>query len=399
MVYVKIDIWIKLFNKGKKYCMKRKLMIICIAAALMFTSSCIYNDEYDYNLPETENMDGTEESEEIEVIEVEDNLYTDKSFGSDLYENDKAYEALCDSLMSMKDEIKLSGYKVPSDKLPEFYNRIIYQNPHIFWAKTGYSGTERFGYIYTVKPNYISGVTESIIEETNAKVNEIIRTHITDSMTDAEKALVLHDYIIHNTKYELAGENSYNAYGVLMENKGVCQGYVMAYGWLLDKCGIDWEYVSSESMNHGWTHICLDGDWYNIDVTWDDPVGEGDFCGYDYFLKSDYQFKYPVYGEKNHYDWSAIYECGGGKYSDEMWCYTNASNDDMIIKYNDGRYCYRENVYIESTKEIPKGIKNYYKDSSGRMFYKVFTESDFDGKNYEVKSQKYYESIDYPYDN
>ena len=30
--------------------------------------------------------------------------------------------------------------------------------------------------------------------------------------------------------------------------------------------------VTSEVINHAWNLIKLDGEWYQVDVTWDDPV-------------------------------------------------------------------------------------------------------------------------------
>ncbi len=45
--------------------------------------------------------------------------------------------------------------------------------------------------------------------------------------------------------------------------------------------------------SHGWNIVKLDGKWYNIDCTWDDPVtlkGKN-MVLYDYFLKSDEDFK------------------------------------------------------------------------------------------------------------
>jgi len=312
-----------------------------------------------------------------ETVLSEDNMFMKNvSLMSD-YENSGAYEAIRKGLLAREKKIDISKYEVPNDELSDFFYRIVYDNPDIFWARTGYNCSyyPTTGYITSLEPDYLSDITEKEIENINNKVDEIIASHITEEMTDAEKALVLHDYIVNTTNYNLVGDESYTAYGVLADNVGVCQGYSMAYGWLLKKCGIDWGYVSSESMEHGWNEVCLDDSWYHVDVTWDDPTdstGDNTYCRYDYFLRSDEQFK----NEFEHYDWFAYYECNGGKYNTDGWSYRKASNSDYIMKYNNGRYCY-ETGYFASNN---------------------FVESDFDGGNSTNKSREYYDSIEYPYD-
>lgn len=78
----------------------------------------------------------------------------------------------------------------------------------------------------------------------------------------------------------------YSAYGALVRNmKGqanmaVCEGYAMAFEYLCQLSGLDVSIIhgnAGSSMDdlgsHAWNIIRLDGDWYEIDVTWDDSVG------------------------------------------------------------------------------------------------------------------------------
>lgn len=100
-----------------------------------------------------------------------------------------------------------------------------------------------------------------------------------DNLSDAEKMLIVHDRIAVGAEYDYAGYlngvvpyKSYTAYGVLGERVGVCEGYSMANGWALDILGIENYYNSSAQINHGWNLVYLDGEAYQTDVTWDDPV-------------------------------------------------------------------------------------------------------------------------------
>ena len=99
-------------------------------------------------------------------------------------------------------------------------------------------------------------------------------------LSDAEKCLILHDRLAAWCGYDIVNYNngtipneSYCAYGPLALQIGVCQGYAMAYGWMLDILGIENYYISSKTINHGWNLVRIDDDTpYFIDVTWDDPT-------------------------------------------------------------------------------------------------------------------------------
>lgn len=110
-------------------------------------------------------------------------------------------------------------------------------------------------------------------------------TCVTDGMTDVEKAVVLHDWLVTNTEYGFTGEQwphysivpdlSYTIYGPLGMGMSVCNGYALAYKYLLDHVGVDSVVVASSEMGdgkgHAWNLVKLNGEWYHADTTWDDP--------------------------------------------------------------------------------------------------------------------------------
>lgn len=103
-------------------------------------------------------------------------------------------------------------------------------------------------------------------------VDRVVAECITSGMSDFEKALALHDWLINNADYS-STRTFFGAEGVLVYGEGVCQSYTDAYAMLLDKVGISHKAVVSSSMDHTWNLVQLDGEWYHVDVTWDDPVG------------------------------------------------------------------------------------------------------------------------------
>jgi len=117
------------------------------------------------------------------------------------------------------------------------------------------------------------------------KVNSIINEVIKDGMSDLEKEKAIHDYLVLNCRYDydnfLKGtipEESYSAYGLLINGAGVCQAYAEATQILLSRAGIECMIVTGSANGvggwggHAWNIVKIDGKYYHLDVTWDDPV-------------------------------------------------------------------------------------------------------------------------------
>ena len=128
----------------------------------------------------------------------------------------------------------------------------------------------------------------------NYKVDEIIKKNIKNSDTLKDKIKKIHDYIINNTTYDkdrsdkkIVNYKSDNAYGVLIENYGLCGGYTDAMMLFLEKFNVPNYKISTE--NHVWNYVKLDDKWLHLDLTWDDPITEDNKNILDdsYFLITD----------------------------------------------------------------------------------------------------------------
>lgn len=116
-------------------------------------------------------------------------------------------------------------------------------------------------------------------------------------MTPREEIKALHDYVVKNTAYDYDNflkdtvpEMSRTVYGTLLEHKAVCQGYALTMNLLLELAGIESYYVTGVANGgaHAWNVIVLDGVYYHLDATWDDPVPDSPGnVRYDYFMISD----------------------------------------------------------------------------------------------------------------
>ncbi|MCQ2440403.1 MAG: hypothetical protein MJ076_00710 [Clostridia bacterium] len=88
-----------------------------------------------------------------------------------------------------------------------------------------------------------------------------------------EKQLYIHDTICEITTYNTTDSLLvYTSYGALVSGKAVCEGYSRAMQLICSKIGIPCAVVFGDAQGEGhmWNVVNVDGDWYHLDVTWDD---------------------------------------------------------------------------------------------------------------------------------
>lgn len=97
--------------------------------------------------------------------------------------------------------------------------------------------------------------------------------------TDYAKLRIVHDYLIDNMYYSSDSSQKASVYGAFLEKKGVCEAYSRAYKYILDDIGIENILVTGTAANsngaseeHMWNYVKVNGNWYAVDVTWDDPI-------------------------------------------------------------------------------------------------------------------------------
>lgn len=117
------------------------------------------------------------------------------------------------------------------------------------------------------------------IQKIKPIINDIIANNISDNMSDEDKILAIHDYIINNTTYDIDAANdldtpydSSRIQGVLFDNYAMCGGYTDTMAVILDELGIKNFKISSS--DHVWNAVYIDGKWLHLDLTWDDPYDE-----------------------------------------------------------------------------------------------------------------------------
>ena len=167
-------------------------------------------------------------------------------------------------------DVSSYGYtRSTMDELTLYYYTVQYSYPEYFYVDASCSIDYEDDNIVGIRVNYLD-YTEDDIDVFNAKIAEIISFLSTD-MSDFDIALFLHDYIVDNTSYDSSG-TTYSAYDCLVNGYCVCEGYARAYMLLLNKLGINCVIVTSDEINHMWNAVEINGNYYFVDVTWDDTA-------------------------------------------------------------------------------------------------------------------------------
>ncbi|MBE6048866.1 MAG: hypothetical protein E7213_10815 [Clostridium sp.] len=250
---------------------------------------------------ENEASDSTKGSMNVEdykkQIDISDAIFEINS----LVSNNKRIilDTIKAELESLNTEINLDKYvsNIGTSKIGmNLYFETLYEYPELFYPDLTVSCvyyTDSSGSIikFSLKVTYIydSVVIDVMKRYLSSKVKEIKDNYLNSNLTQLEKEYIIHDYLLENCTYDTSRNiptSSHTSYAVLLSGKAVCDGYSKAAKLLFNECGIDAGIVVSDSMNHAWNYIKMNGYYYFIDITWDDPVPETYISKYSYFNRN-----------------------------------------------------------------------------------------------------------------
>ena len=188
-----------------------------------------------------------------------------------------ARNAFHDAIWAGAETVDLSGYGLPYTAETREYlaEGTGYMEPDMF----GYNGC--FWEYTTVDGERIllgASLYYCMSPETYAAAKEVYRKGVTEvtsqvdpAWSPVEKPLFVHDFMAAHYQYDLDFE-IYDPVNFFARKKGVCQAYSLAYAAVLKELGLEYSYVESDDLNHIWNLVKVDGLWYHVDVTWDDPI-------------------------------------------------------------------------------------------------------------------------------
>ena len=178
----------------------------------------------------------------------------------------------------------------------------------------------------TVEIKYLESLQQTAY--VTQEVRAALKTIIKPGMNNHEKVRVIHDWVVLHLKYDNS-YRKYTAYEGLQSGSAVCQGYSLLTYKMLTEAGINNKIVEGtarpeggRSQSHAWNLVQLDGRWYHLDTTWDDPSpDQADSVSTAYYLRTDSQMRadhtwnkpYPAASVAYHQTLEELIKNGGAK--------------------------------------------------------------------------------------
>ncbi len=251
---------------------------------------------------------------------------------------------IIDSCISGED-VDISAYALTEDELDALYWELSYGGRLPWYARDGYY------YYYDEDTLRILEFSPDLLDMEaydraayELRLQEVLQAAVCEGMTPVQQALAVHDYLAANFAYD-DSLTYYTGYDLLVRGTAVCEGYTEAYMDLLNRLGIPCVMVISEEMDHSWNLVQIDGSWYHVDVTWDDPAT--DMYGqvyHDYFLLTDAELEADSaqciaegFPEDAHCGWETDILCNGPSLQGQFW----TGVDSQIVWLDADNWFYR----------------------------------------------------------
>lgn len=192
---------------------------------------------------------------------------------------------------------------ISSEEIYEIITSVYNDTPSFYYLKATSISIAIMLNGYRVFPEYIYS-NEQIREfdrRLEIGLQTFCRKYIQHGMSDYQKEIIIHDFLVKTIKYDHEAANSiipqideaYNVIGALLKRRAVCWGIACAFKLLCDYCKVKSFVVIGDtkpklgSAGHAWNMVNLDGESYHVDVTWDiKEKGDISFC-YDYLNLDD----------------------------------------------------------------------------------------------------------------
>jgi len=203
-----------------------------------------------------------------------------------IFANSALSEFIAINLVAANEIIDLKKFPESADwdNLLDAFFEAMYQNPLALHVESLYSIPEESLLIVEYKESI-----EKIHNQQEALRNiapRIVSEIVNNEMTNLEMCFAINDYLIKNSEYDwLALEDgernnyqkvdakfndSFTAYGILINKVGVCAGYADAFKLLADEAGLDSIIVTGYMegvLPHAWNRVYIEGQWHTVDVT------------------------------------------------------------------------------------------------------------------------------------
>ena len=262
-----------------------------------------------------------------EQLHTEEELQKQYGYQSLAGEEREFYRSLDAYIYASQSLPFTAPYSVDIQRMSEIVDIYCSDYPEVCWIdeETNITSLGSFaGRAALVSLNYrLEGSEMKEAHERLLNRADSIVSMIPQGASEYEKELFINDYLVENCTYDseaaekeeelnvYAVGTEHLAYGALVNGKAVCDGYSRAFKLLCDRAGIDSLVISgsAEGYAHAWNAAKIEGEWYYIDVTWNDNDGDEElelerrlyFNLTGEMMSADHELA-PLYSERDGYE-------------------------------------------------------------------------------------------------
>ena len=212
----------------------------------------------------------------------EELLTTKEALANYIYEMSMSYSTYgfyIDNIKLLRSEEEYMDM-FPAISSLKFYDATFYNNAICIMVDSD-SPWLSFPDEYAIDCAILTG-DSSKLSSSEKKLYKALNTIVSECKGKNEYQTVknIHEYLILNIAYSsnLTAPGIHTLYNAIYTGSCVCDGYAKGFYFLCRVAGIDCRYVIGSATNssgttesHAWNKVNIDGKWYSVDVTWDDP--------------------------------------------------------------------------------------------------------------------------------
>lgn len=289
-------------------------------------------------------------------------MIADRYYYNHLSANEKKlYTVLYKGVIALDKEIYFSKI-VSLDIIHRVFFAITHDNPHLYYFNQTHLDirTTPLGSVFL--PQYFCNREQ--IETYNGRVQECVNKIVTAldllSCSELEKEKRIHDYMCLNVVYDHDALQSTNVnrivaahsiIGVFAKQRAVCEGIAKATKLLLNTVNVGCIVVSGKASlfqqgEHAWNIVKVNGQAYQLDMTWDMANTKNGLVNYDYFNLTDAAIS------GDHFDFTGVPVCA----SDEA------------------NYFIMNNLVFDSMRHLEKYLLHGLRNGQTTFYFKISDE-------------------------
>ena len=242
--------------------------------------------------------------QETAVLETSSPLYTDAEppvlWGrAQLTDREQAAYDLMSQAVAAYRETPLE-VDADAEEIQLVLTAIRMDHPEYFWfdGQASFVTSTLAGVPIRTECSFSYSMDREEIREAHQKIRQytaacLSTLEISGAASDYDRILGVYRYLIDHTDY-ISQETDQSILSVMERHQATCAGYARSFQYLMGQLGIPCTLavgLDESGEPHGWNIVKCNGEWYQMDVTWGDPVGADGLPGseiqYSYCLITD----------------------------------------------------------------------------------------------------------------